>query len=170
MTGNTRRPSRCVRRGFLREADGQWHLEIGLDAVETELPETLRQMIEQQLRRLEPEALQVVETASVVGVAFTAASVAEAMEADAEKIEEWCEQLVHQQQILRPLAVRTWPDGTVSARYEFRHGLYQHVAYQRIGVARQVRLHRRIGERAETAYGTQVADIAAELAMHYKRG
>ncbi len=159
-----------VARGLLREAGGQWDLEIDPEAVEMELPDTLRQMIEQQLRRLEPEALRVVETASVAGVTFTAASVAGAMEADAEEIEEWCEQLVHQHQILRPVSVRTWPDGTVSARYEFRHGLYQHVAYQRIGVARQVRLHRRIGERLEAAYGAQAPDIAAELAMHYTRG
>ncbi len=159
-----------VTRGFLCEAGGQWRLEVGLDAVEMELPETLRQMIEQQLRRLEPEALHVLETASVVGVAFTAASVAAAMDGDIEAVEAWCEHLVHQQHILRPVAVRTWPDGTVSARYEFCHGLYQHVAYQRIGVSRQVRLHRCIGERAEAAYGVRVADIAAELAMHFTQG
>ncbi len=72
--------------------------------------------------------------------------------------------------MLRPGAVRTWPDGTVSARYEFCHGLYQHVAYQRIGVARRVRLHRRLGERVEAAYGDRVADVAAELAMHFRLG
>ncbi len=156
--------------GFLVERDGAWGFEVGLDAVEMALPDTLRQMIEQQLRRLDPEALRILETASVVGVAFTAASVAAGMACDVEAVEEWCEQLVHQQHILRPVAVRTWPDGTVSARYEFRHGLYQYVAYQRISVTRQVRLHRRMGERAEVAYGDHVAEIAAELAMHYRRG
>ncbi len=134
------------------------------------LPDTLRQMIEQQLRRLEPEALRTLETASVVGVAFTAASVAAAMEYDVEAVEEQCEAMVHQQQMLRSGAIRTWPDGTVSARYEFCHGLYQHVAYQRIGVARRVRLHRRIGECVEAAYGDRVAEIAAELAVHFRRG
>ncbi len=158
-----------VTQGFLVERDGTWGLEVGLDAVEMALPDTLRQMIEQQLRRLEPEALRMLETASAVGVAFTAALVAAGMACDVEAVEEWCEQLVHQQHILRLVAVRTWPDGTVSARYEFRHGLYQHVAYQRIGVARQVRLHRRIGERAEAAYGDRAADIASDLAMHYRR-
>ncbi|ETX05536.1 MAG: hypothetical protein ETSY2_22405, partial [Candidatus Entotheonella gemina] len=159
-----------ITQGFLVNRGDRWGLEGGLDTVEMALPETLRQMIEQQLRRLEPEALRVLETASVVGVVFTAASVAAAMACDVETVEEWCEQLVHQQHILRPEALRTWPDGTVSARYEFCHGLFQHVAYQRIGVARRVRLHRRIGERVESAYGDRVAEIAAELAMHYRRG
>ncbi|WP_089720745.1 AAA family ATPase [Candidatus Entotheonella palauensis] len=159
-----------ITQGFLVNRGGTWGLEGSLEAVEMALPETLRQMIEQQLRRLEPEALRVLETASVVGVAFTAASVAAAMAWDVETVEEWCEQLVHQQHILQPEAVRTWPDGTVSARYEFCHGLFQYVAYQRIGVARRMRLHQRIGERVEAAYGARVAEIAAELAMHYRRG
>jgi predicted ATPase len=34
-----------------------------------------------------------------------------------------------------------WPDGTVSGRYRFRHGLYQSVLYEQVGEARRVRLH-----------------------------
>ncbi len=84
-----------VSQGFVVNREGRWGVEGGLDTVEMALPDTLRQMIEQQLRRLEPEALRIVETASVAGVTFTAASVAAAMAYDVEAVEEWCEQLVH---------------------------------------------------------------------------
>jgi predicted ATPase len=48
--------------------------------------------------------------------------------------------------------------------------LYQEVLYERIPAGRRQRLHRRIGERAETAYGKQTREIAAELAVHFERG
>jgi predicted ATPase len=62
------------------------------------------------------------------------------------------------------------PDGTMAAGYEFRHSLYQRAWYQRVGPARRVELHRRIGERIETAYGDRTSEVPAELAMHFDRG
>ena len=64
----------------------------------------------------------------------------------------------------------TWPDGTVSGRYGFRHALYQQVLYQQIAEARRIRLHRQIGERLEAGYGERAKEIAPELAMHFERG
>jgi tetratricopeptide (TPR) repeat protein len=66
--------------------------------------------------------------------------------------------------------VADWPDGTVAARYEFLHALYQEVTYARVPAGRQARLHQRIGERAEQGYGARAAEIAAELAVHFERG
>jgi predicted ATPase len=58
----------------------------------------------------------------------------------------------------------------VATRYQFLHALYQEVLYERIPAARRSRLHRLIGERIEAAYGTQVREIAAELAVHFEQG
>ena len=60
-------------------------------------------------------------------------------------VEEHCETLVGQQ-LLRPLGVTTWPNGTVAARYAFVHALYQQVVYERLGAGRRVRLHQRLGD------------------------
>src|SRR5262249_11834521 len=81
-----------------------------------------------------------------------------------------CEALVRREQFLRVQGMSAWPDGTVAARYQFLHALYQEVLYERIPAARRGRLHRLIGERTEAAYGTQAREIAAELAMHFERG
>ena len=48
--------------------------------------------------------------------------------------------------------------------------LYQEVLYERVTAGRRVRLHRRIGEREEQAYGEQAREIAAELAVHFEQG
>jgi len=49
------------------------------------------------------------------------------------------------------------------------HALYQNVVYQQMAAARRVRLHQRIGERLEEAYGVHASDMAAELAMHFEQ-
>jgi predicted ATPase len=60
-----------------------------------------------------------------------------------------------------------WPDGTVSATFEFRHALYRDVFVERASPARRAEIHRVIGRRLESAYGDRSPDVAAELAMHF---
>jgi predicted ATPase len=108
------------------------------------VPDSLRQVLEQQITRLAPALQRIVEVASVAGVEFAAAAVAAGLEAGVEGVEEDCEALVTQQ-LLRPLGVTTWPNGTVATRYAFRHALYQQVLYERLGAGRRVRLHQRLG-------------------------
>jgi predicted ATPase len=62
-----------------------------------------------------------------------------------------------------------WPDGTRCGCYRFQHALYRHVLYERLGTMGCVQLHERIGARLEGGYGTQVDEIAAQLAVHFER-
>jgi DNA-binding winged helix-turn-helix (wHTH) protein/predicted ATPase len=158
-----------VERGVLYDHEGCWTAQEGLDALTLEVPESLRQLLEQQITRLPPEAQRVLEVASVAGVEFVAAAVAASLEAEATTVEEHCEALVAQQ-MLRFLEVTTWPDGTVATRYAFVHALYQQVVYERLGAGRRVRLHQRLGECLEKAYEAHAGEIAAELAVHFVRG
>ena len=87
-----------------------------------EVPASLSQVLDQQITRLAPALQRVLEVASVAGVEFTAAAVAAGLEAAAEVVEAHCDALVTQQ-LLRPLGVTTWPNGTVTTRYAFRHAL-----------------------------------------------
>jgi hypothetical protein len=141
-----------------------------MDDVEVKGPESLRQMIEQQLERLRVEEQRVLEIASVAGMEFSTAAVAAAAAIDMVAVDETCEELARRVCFLRPGDVGEWPDGTVAARYGFIHALYQHVLYERVGAARRLRLHQRIGEREEVAYRERVSEIAAELAMHFEQG
>jgi DNA-binding winged helix-turn-helix (wHTH) protein/tetratricopeptide (TPR) repeat protein len=138
--------------------------------VETAVPPSLRQMIEQQLAGLEPDAQRLLEAASVAGMTFSAASVAAALEADVEAVENRCEALARREQFVRASGVEEWPDGAVATRYRFLHVLYQQVLYERLPAARGASLHRRIGEREETAYRARPGDRAAALALHFERG
>jgi predicted ATPase len=159
-----------ITRGMLVEQEGHWELRQPMTEVEVEIPENLRQMITQQLDRLTPEEQQLVEVGSVRGSEFSAAGVAAGLEQDEHHLESVGDALVRRRAVLRAVGAVEWPDGTFSTYYAFQHALYQQVAYERLGMARRVMLHRRIGERLEQAYGGHVAALTAELAMHFERG
>jgi len=101
---------------------------------------------------------------------FSAALVAAGLETDSAQIEAHCQGLTLQGHILRSIGVMEWPDGTITTNYAFRHALYQQVAYQRVGMAHRVRLHRQLATRLEAAYGPQAVELAAELAWHFEQG
>ena len=155
---------------MLAKTNGEWELRREVSEHTLGTPANLRQLIEQQIERVSPEACEVLEAASVAGAEFSAAAVAAGVEQLPETVEARCEALVRREQFLRTRATAEWPDGTVTARYQFLHALYQEVLYERIPAARRSRLHRLIGERTEAAYGTQAREIAAELAVHFERG
>jgi predicted ATPase len=161
--------SALVERGVLAEHGGHWGLQQPLDTVAFAVPEGVRLLLDQQLERLPAELLQVLEVASVAGVAFDAAVVAAGLEAPASQVDTHCEALVRYD-LVQPGGLSHWPDGTVTTRYTFTHALYQQTAYERLGAGRRVQLHQRLGSRLEGAFGPQAPAIAATLAEHFVRG
>ena len=135
-----------------------------------EAPESLRLLIVRELEQLPPEARTLLEAASVVGMAFTAAAVNAGVERNTEDVETRLAALAHSRQFIRTNGIAEWPDGTITAQFAFIHDLYREVLYSRVPAGRQVRWHRQIGLRLEAAYGPQTRDIAAELAAHFTRG
>ncbi len=118
--------------GGLVQREGWWELQGDIEEVVVGVPQSLRQMVEQQLERLSPEEQRVVEAASVAGAEFSAAAVAAGVDAEVGEVEERCAGLVRRQQLIRARGTEEWPDGTVAARYGFIHALYHEVVYERV--------------------------------------
>ena len=144
--------SRWVSDGSLDQPTGKWTLQADADRLSSDVPEMLRQLIARQIARLAPAEQEVLDAASIVGAEFAVAVAAAGIGWDEEAVEEQCDRLASQGRLLRTMSPVEWPDGTVSARYEFIHSLYQEVLYARIPRARQIRLHRRAGDRLEIGY------------------
>lgn len=156
--------------GVLTLRQSRWQVHGDVEAAVRQVPESLRQMIEHQLDQLAPEAHTVLQVGSVAGMTFAAAAVAAQTGYEVEVVEELCEGLAQRQHLVQADGVEAWPDGTVSARYVFRHALYPDVLYNRIPASRRQRLHRQLGAQLEAAYGARASDIAAELARHFEHG
>jgi DNA-binding winged helix-turn-helix (wHTH) protein/tetratricopeptide (TPR) repeat protein len=130
-----------------------------------QVPENLAGVIEKQIARLSGETRAILEAASVCGVEFRPATVAEALGHDAAWVASCCEDLVRQQHWLGSATVSARADGALDARYAFRHALYRNVFYQRIGALARAQLHRGVARALEAQPGT----APAELALHYER-
>src|SRR5262249_55553039 len=107
-----------VGQGVLGQTAGHWVVKGNAEEVGRAVPESLRQMIEQQLERASPEDQRALEAASVAGAVFSAAAVAAGGDVTVEAIEERCAGLALRGQFLRAQGLADWPDGTVAARYE----------------------------------------------------
>jgi tetratricopeptide (TPR) repeat protein len=139
--------------------------------LETQVPPSVRAMIDLQLQRFAPREQQVLEAAAIAGVECSAAAAAAAMaEQDIVAVERVCDELVRSHRFLAPAGVDEWPDGTVSSRYRFVHELYHNVVYQRLGVARRAQMHRALGLRLEAAWADRAIEESPTLATHFELG
>jgi DNA-binding winged helix-turn-helix (wHTH) protein len=157
--------------GMLALGEDGWKLRGG-DALRTAIPEELSAMIEPRLERLTADEMRVLEAASVAGPEFAAhvvACVAPAGSelADVEVVEQLCDGLARRQEILRESGEAAWPDGTTSARYAFRHVLYQQVIDRGLTPSQRRRLHQVVGEGLEAGYAGRTEEVASALAAHF---
>jgi DNA-binding winged helix-turn-helix (wHTH) protein len=159
-----------LEKGLMLAAGGRLALAGDMDALAREVPESLREVLELELSRLSEREQRVLEAAAIAGLEFSSAAVAAGLELEPPAVEESCDELARRGQVLRSAGIGRFPDGSLSARYTFTHGLYGDVLGQRAAPARRARLHQRIGLRGEELYGSQVGAIAAELALHFEEG
>lgn len=159
-----------IERGVIVQIDGAWGVQGDIDHLTAETPENIRQLLGKQIERLAPEERQVLQAASVVGFEFSTAAVAAAAEVPVAAAEERCAALAQRQHFVQPAGLNAWPDDTRSARYRFRHALYQHLWHEQVSIARRQQMCQRIAERLETAYGRRTDEVAAELAVYFEQG
>jgi tetratricopeptide (TPR) repeat protein len=158
-----------VARDLLNPERDDWGLSGGPDDAAMDIPQRLRALIDQRIDRLDAVEERLLAVASAAGEEWSAALVGAGVEMPTDAVEECCERLASQGRMIAEAGISEWPDGTVAGRYRFLHALYRDVLYQRLPSARLMRLHRRLAERLETAYGEAGFTVAAELAEHFER-
>ena len=160
-----------TQREVIVQHDEGWTVQNDFHAVAGDVPESLRQLIERHVDRLEETDQRVLEAASIAGAEFSVAEVAALLQTEGiETLEDQCERLAQKGQFITNQGMDEWPDGTLSERYTFQHALYQNVLYERVSDVRRIRQHRQLGERKAAAYGGRASEIATELAVHFERG
>jgi DNA-binding winged helix-turn-helix (wHTH) protein/predicted ATPase len=134
------------------------------------IPLNVRRFIEHRLEQASDEDRQILEAASVAGDPFAVATVAAATALSGEHVEGRCAEMSRVGGLLVEDGVVGWPDGTVGARYRFRHALIHETAYAGISPQRRARLHLLTGGRLESAFAGVASSMAAELAVHFEQG
>jgi DNA-binding SARP family transcriptional activator/predicted ATPase len=153
--------------GKLGEEEGRFRVLADPAALADEVPQTLVDLIRQRLDILSADDRALVEAAAVAGTEFSAALVAFACELEALEVEARFDALGRGGLIITPRGEERWPDGTIAGRYGFTHDLYHEVLRADLPAGRRARLHHRVAERIEAAFGERAPDVAAELAAHF---
>ena len=133
------------------------------------IPHDVRRFIDRQIDQLDEADRELLAAASVVRREFATATVAAALEVDVERTESVCARLARQGVFVVKSGVTTWPDGTHTELYSFRHDLYRELLYDRLPATRRALSHARVGRRLEAAWSGKLDAIGSELAEHFDR-
>jgi hypothetical protein len=145
--------------GGITSSGGHWRVEEGLDSLSSAVPDTLRELIDDQFMGLAPDDRQLLEVGAIAGSPFSSAALAAVLEKPVDAIESRCEDLRRGGAMLAASDdTREWPDGTIAGTYEFVHSLYEEAIYGRLPPNRRAMLHQRMGEEIERAAGDD-ADV-----------
>jgi DNA-binding winged helix-turn-helix (wHTH) protein/predicted ATPase len=134
------------------------------------IPHDVRRFIDRQIDELSENDRDLLTAASVTGREFASAAVSAALQIDVEQIETTCARLARQGVFIVKSGSTTWPDGTCTELYSFRHDLYRELLYDRTPATRRALRHARVGDRLEAAWVGRLNAIASELAEHFNRG
>jgi len=147
------------------EVCATWTLAQALPDIEHELPESVRGMIERKIAQLSEDDRKLLTAASVQGYEFDSAVVAQALNLDADEIEERLEKLERVFAFVKLTSEAEFPNGTLTLRYRFVHVLYQNALYASLRATRKATLSRDVALALEACYGARSASVANELAL-----
>ena len=157
-------------RGVLRRDDDTWTLAEDVPAIERQLPESIRSMIERKVQQLTEDERRLLRVASVQGYRFDAIVAAEAAGLDVTEVEDCLQVLDRVHSFVRLVAERELPDGILTLRYQFVHVLYQNALHASLTPARKAALSSTVARTLERHHARQLGPAASRIALLFEQG
>ena len=126
---------------------------------EVALPASVREVIGERVHRLGDEVCRVLSLAAVIGRDFDVDLLRRVAEMPESNLLDALEEAT-------AAAVVTEVGGRHD-RFRFCHALFQHALYEDLSVLRRARIHQQVAIGLEERGGTDLADVAGELARHW---
>ncbi len=143
---------------ILREGKG-WTSRLSIDQLG--IPESVRQLIGRRVSRLSEKTSALLSVAAAFNGPFALEVAAAVAELD-ENAALSCIDEALEAKLLRP--------GPDAESFDFTHAIIRHTLYSELSSVRRVRMHRKIAEEMERAWGELAAHHAAEVAFQFWRG
>ncbi|MFN0112193.1 MAG: serine/threonine-protein kinase PknK [Blastocatellia bacterium] len=143
-------------------------LAQALPDIERELPESVRGMIERKIAQLSEDDRKLLTAASVQGYEFDSAVVAQALNLDADEVEERLEKLERVFAFVKLTNETEFPNHELTLKYRFVHVFYQNLLYAGLRTRQKVSLSREVAQALESFYSKQTKQVANELATLYE--
>jgi predicted ATPase len=149
-----------VRKGLIMQCEGRWRLSSAPEQIAVGVPQSLQQLLEQQIAALGVFEQRVLGSASVAGERFSAWEIARAAELEPGQVEEVCEQLAQRRRFIRSAGIHELPGGPVSAHYEFLHALHRAFVYATLPPVSRSRLHHNVALQLATLPASEASQLA----------
>ncbi len=155
-------------RGVIAKAAGYWELVRPSSDLERELPESLRATIDRKIERLADAQRVLLVAASVQGVEFDSAIVADVTGVDPADVEEALEELDRVHAFVRKIDDHELPDRTLSVRCRFVHVLYQNVLYGSLQPTRRASISGKVARAIVAHHGASPRAFLSQLAVLFE--
>src|SRR5262249_43823394 len=106
-----------AKKGVIASQGKRWTVTVPLEDFAPGVPETLQQLLEVQLDRLNPFEQRTLRNASVIGERFSLSTLTSMLEADLDQVENVCEALARRQQFIRYTGMQEFADAKPVAQY-----------------------------------------------------
>jgi DNA-binding winged helix-turn-helix (wHTH) protein/tetratricopeptide (TPR) repeat protein len=136
----------------------------------SDVPESLRGLIDRTLQALHPTTRQLLSIAAVQGYEFDSATIARVSGAAAADVEERLRSADDVHALVRLEREHALPDGTFSLLYRFVHVLYQDALYGSIAPTRRSGWARGLAEALLASHAGVTDTIAGQLAVLFETG
>ncbi len=157
------------RRGaIVSRADGNCVLAEGLAALERELPESVRSMIQRKLGALGNADRQLLSAAAVQGDDFCASVVGQALGLDESAVEDALDRLERDHALVRFVGELTCPDRTITPQFRFAHTLYRSALTDGLRPSRRGALAGEVAGALVQRWADRTPEIALDLAVLFE--
>jgi DNA-binding NarL/FixJ family response regulator len=146
--------------GRLRCEDGRW---VGWEMTSIDVPASVREIVEERLDRLGPDARSLAEIHAVIGTRADLDTLAALTEGGEPAVVAALEELCRARVVLESA------EGAGRIVYDFAHPVLREALYSRLGLARARLLHGAVAEALERARGETAIEQPDELAFHFSR-
>jgi serine/threonine protein kinase/predicted ATPase len=155
-------------RKVIVQDQGRWVLTQAVPELQRELPESVRSMVQRKTDQLSEADRRLLKAASIQGLEFDSAVVAQMLNQEAADVEERLAILERVHALVRLLREHTFPDGTLTQRYAFVHGLYQNALYASLQPTRKAAWSAAAAHALLGHYRDQDKIAAGELALLFE--
>jgi tetratricopeptide (TPR) repeat protein len=153
---------------IIAERNGEWVLTREMSAIESELPESVRSMIQRKIDQLDEEDRRLLVAASVQGYNFDSSVVARASGVESSQVEDRLENLERVHSFVRLIDEHEFPDRTITLRYQFVHVLYQNALYSTLKPTRRAALSAGVASALLSFYRERASVVALDLALLFE--
>lgn len=153
---------------IIAEQEETWVLTREMAAIEAQLPESVRSMIQKKIDQLNEEDRRLLVAASVQGYNFDSSVLSQASGVESSEVEERLEELQRVHSFVRLIDEHEFPDRTVTLRYRFVHVLYQNALYSSLKPTRRAALNSKVANALLSFYGRRATLVALDLAHHFE--